>query len=158
VHAPCTNCATLLKPDVDPQGRSSSRKRVLNFMPTRASLTWTAWPENGYFCTTHDHTIPTYRPAASSAPKPSALSKLADSLDDRFRQASDLLLRPAGAVIVTASAKSGHYRQKAYAGRRLPAPARPRNSSIPPRRATGGFGIITADDVVLCGSRNWARH
>ena len=37
-----------------------------------------------------------------------ALEQLADSLDDRFRQAIDLLVATRGRVIVTGIGKSGH--------------------------------------------------
>ncbi|BDY14301.1 hypothetical protein Sulfitobl28_02710 [Sulfitobacter pontiacus] len=41
-----------------------------------------------------------------------ALEQLADSLDDRFRQAIDLLVATRGRVIVTGIGKSGHIAKK----------------------------------------------
>jgi arabinose-5-phosphate isomerase len=64
-----------------------------------------------------------------------ALEQLADSLDDRFRQAIDLLVATRGRVIVTGIGKSGHIAKKIAATL-----ARPRSSSTLPRQATAIWG------------------
>ncbi|MBQ0766006.1 MAG: KpsF/GutQ family sugar-phosphate isomerase [Sulfitobacter litoralis] len=81
-----------------------------------------------------------------------ALEQLADSLDDRFRQAIDLLVATRGRVIVTGIGKSGHIAKKIAAT--LASTGTPAQFVHPAEASHGDLGMITADDVVLAISNS----
>lgn len=81
-----------------------------------------------------------------------ALVVLADSLDDRFRQAVDLLIATRGRVIVTGIGKSGHIAKKIAAT--LASTGTPAQFVHPAEASHGDLGMITADDVVLAISNS----
>jgi len=81
-----------------------------------------------------------------------ALVALADSLDDRFRQAIDLLVATRGRVIVTGIGKSGHIAKKIAAT--LASTGTPAQFVHPAEASHGDLGMITGDDVVLAISNS----
>ena len=81
-----------------------------------------------------------------------ALMALADSLDDRFRQAIDLLVATRGRVIVTGIGKSGHIAKKIAAT--LASTGTPAQFVHPAEASHGDLGMITGDDVVLAISNS----
>ncbi|EEB86009.1 arabinose 5-phosphate isomerase [Roseobacter sp. GAI101] len=81
-----------------------------------------------------------------------ALVALADSLDDRFRQAIDLLIATRGRVIVTGIGKSGHIAKKIAAT--LASTGTPAQFVHPAEASHGDLGMITGDDVVLAISNS----
>jgi arabinose-5-phosphate isomerase len=81
-----------------------------------------------------------------------ALEQLADSLDDRFRQAIDLLVATRGRVIFTGIGKSGHIAKKIAAT--LASTGTPAQFVHPAEASHGDLGMITADDVVLAISNS----
>ena len=81
-----------------------------------------------------------------------ALTALADSLDDRFRQAIDLLVATRGRVIVTGIGKSGHIAKKIAAT--LASTGTPAQFVHPAEASHGDLGMITGDDVVLAISNS----
>ncbi|WP_373027889.1 SIS domain-containing protein [Sulfitobacter sp.] len=81
-----------------------------------------------------------------------ALTALADSLDDRFRQAIDLLIATRGRVIVTGIGKSGHIAKKIAAT--LASTGTPAQFVHPAEASHGDLGMITGDDVVLAISNS----
>ena len=81
-----------------------------------------------------------------------ALEQLADSLDDRFRQAIDLLVATRGRVIVTGIGKSGHIAKKIAAT--LASTGTPAQFVHPAEASHGDLGMITGDDVVLAISNS----
>ena len=81
-----------------------------------------------------------------------ALLTLADSLDDRFRQAIDVLVATRGRVIVTGIGKSGHIAKKIAAT--LASTGTPAQFVHPAEASHGDLGMITADDVVLAISNS----
>jgi len=81
-----------------------------------------------------------------------ALTALADSLDDRFRQAIDLLVATRGRVIVTGIGKSGHIAKKITAT--LASTGTPAQFVHPAEASHGDLGMITGDDVVLAISNS----
>ena len=81
-----------------------------------------------------------------------ALTALADSLDDRFRQAIDVLVATHGRVIVTGIGKSGHIAKKIAAT--LASTGTPAQFVHPAEASHGDLGMITADDVVLAISNS----
>jgi D-arabinose 5-phosphate isomerase GutQ len=76
-----------------------------------------------------------------------ALTLLADSLDDRFRAAVDLMRTCKGRVIVTGIGKSGHIGNKIAAT--LASTGTPAQFVHPAEASHGDLGMITAADVVL---------
>ncbi|MBA96529.1 MAG: KpsF/GutQ family sugar-phosphate isomerase [Sulfitobacter sp.] len=81
-----------------------------------------------------------------------ALVQLADSLDDRFRQAIDMLVATRGRVIVTGIGKSGHIAKKIAAT--LASTGTPAQFVHPAEASHGDLGMITSDDVVLAISNS----
>lgn len=81
-----------------------------------------------------------------------ALSTLADSLDDRFRDAVDLLIACKGRVIVTGIGKSGHIAKKIAAT--LASTGTPAQFVHPAEASHGDLGMITAADLVLAISNS----
>ncbi len=81
-----------------------------------------------------------------------ALVALADGLDDRFRQAVDLLIATRGRVIVTGIGKSGHIAKKIAAT--LASTGTPAQFVHPAEASHGDLGMITGDDVVLAISNS----
>jgi arabinose-5-phosphate isomerase len=81
-----------------------------------------------------------------------ALTALADSLDDRFRQAIDVLVATRGRVIVTGIGKSGHIAKKIAAT--LASTGTPAQFVHPAEASHGDLGMITGDDVVLAISNS----
>ena len=81
-----------------------------------------------------------------------ALTILADGLDDRFRQAIDLLIATRGRVIVTGIGKSGHIAKKVAAT--LASTGTPAQFVHPAEASHGDLGMITGDDVVLAISNS----
>ena len=81
-----------------------------------------------------------------------ALVALADSLDDRFRQAIDVLVATRGRVIVTGIGKSGHIAKKIAAT--LASTGTPAQFVHPAEASHGDLGMITGDDVVLAISNS----
>jgi len=81
-----------------------------------------------------------------------ALEQLADSLDDRFRQAIDLLVATRGRVIVTGIGKSGHIAKKIAAT--LASTGTPAQFVHPAEASHGDLGMITSSDVVLAISNS----
>ena len=81
-----------------------------------------------------------------------ALETLADSLDDRFRAAIDLMLGCKGRVIVTGIGKSGHIAKKIAAT--LASTGTPAQFVHPAEASHGDLGMITAADVVLAISNS----
>jgi len=81
-----------------------------------------------------------------------ALVALADSLDDRFRDAVDVLVATRGRVIVTGIGKSGHIAKKIAAT--LASTGTPAQFVHPAEASHGDLGMITADDVVLAISNS----
>ncbi len=81
-----------------------------------------------------------------------ALNTLAESLDDRFREAIDLLNATRGRVIVTGIGKSGHIANKIAAT--LASTGTPAQFVHPAEASHGDLGMITGDDVVLAISNS----
>jgi arabinose-5-phosphate isomerase len=81
-----------------------------------------------------------------------ALITLADSLDDRFRDAIDLLKATKGRVIVSGIGKSGHIANKIAAT--LASTGTPAQFVHPAEASHGDLGMITRDDVVLAISNS----
>ena len=76
-----------------------------------------------------------------------ALTTLANGLDERFRDAIDLLRHCRGRVIVTGIGKSGHIGNKIAAT--LASTGTPAQFVHPAEASHGDLGMITRDDVVL---------
>jgi arabinose-5-phosphate isomerase len=81
-----------------------------------------------------------------------ALETLADSLDDRFRVAIDMMRACKGRVIVTGIGKSGHIAKKIAAT--LASTGTPAQFVHPAEASHGDLGMITAADVVLAISNS----
>ncbi len=81
-----------------------------------------------------------------------ALNTLADSLDDSFRAAIDLLLAAKGRVIVTGIGKSGHIARKIAAT--LASTGTPAQFVHPAEASHGDLGMVTRSDVVLAISNS----
>ncbi len=81
-----------------------------------------------------------------------ALVQLAEGLDDRFRQAIDVLIATRGRVIVTGIGKSGHIANKIAAT--LASTGTPAQFVHPAEASHGDLGMITGDDVVLAISNS----
>lgn len=81
-----------------------------------------------------------------------ALATLADSLDDGFRTAIDLLLAAKGRVIVTGIGKSGHIARKIAAT--LASTGTPAQFVHPAEASHGDLGMVTRSDVVLAISNS----
>ena len=81
-----------------------------------------------------------------------ALNTLADSLDETFRAAIDLLLASRGRVIVTGIGKSGHIARKIAAT--LASTGTPAQFVHPAEASHGDLGMVTRDDVVLAISNS----
>ena len=81
-----------------------------------------------------------------------ALSVLANSLDERFRAAIDLIMGCRGRVIVSGIGKSGHIANKIAAT--LASTGTPAQFVHPAEASHGDLGMITADDVVLAISNS----
>ena len=77
----------------------------------------------------------------------SAVSALAQRLDDRFSEAVALVLRSRGRVVVTGMGKSGHVGRKIAAT--LASTGTPAMFVHPAEASHGDLGMITSDDVVL---------
>ena len=77
----------------------------------------------------------------------SAVSALAQRLDDRFSEAVALVLRSRGRVVVTGMGKSGHVGRKIAAT--LASTGTPSMFVHPAEASHGDLGMITSDDVVL---------
>ncbi|MEL6450891.1 MAG: KpsF/GutQ family sugar-phosphate isomerase [Pseudomonadota bacterium] len=75
------------------------------------------------------------------------LGVLADSLDDSFRTAIDMLLQAQGRVIVTGIGKSGHIARKIAAT--LASTGTPAHFVHPAEASHGDLGMVTRSDVVL---------
>ena len=81
-----------------------------------------------------------------------ALSTLADSLDENFRNAIDLLLNAKGRVIVTGIGKSGHIARKVAAT--FASTGTPAQFVHPAEASHGDLGMVTQADVVLAISNS----
>ncbi len=81
-----------------------------------------------------------------------ALLSLADGLDNRFRDAIDILNAARGRVIVTGIGKSGHIANKIAAT--LASTGTPAQFVHPAEASHGDLGMITRDDVVLAISNS----
>ncbi len=81
-----------------------------------------------------------------------ALRALADSLDDSFRAAIDLMRDTKGRVIITGIGKSGHIANKIAAT--LASTGTPAQFVHPAEASHGDLGMITASDVVLAISNS----
>lgn len=81
-----------------------------------------------------------------------ALVTLADTLDDSFRAAIDLLLSAKGRVIVTGIGKSGHIARKIAAT--LASTGTPAQFVHPAEASHGDLGMVTRDDLVLAISNS----
>lgn len=81
-----------------------------------------------------------------------ALNTLAAGLDERFRDAIDLLLNASGRVIVTGIGKSGHIARKIAAT--LASTGTPAQFVHPAEASHGDLGMITSADVVLAISNS----
>ena len=81
-----------------------------------------------------------------------ALEALGAGLDQRFRQALDLLERASGRVIVTGMGKSGHVARKIAAT--LASTGTPAQFVHPGEASHGDLGMITAADAVLALSNS----
>lgn len=81
-----------------------------------------------------------------------ALETLAESLDDRFRIAIDMMRACKGRVIVTGIGKSGHIAKKIAAT--LASTGTPAQFVHPAEASHGDLGMITAADVVLAISNS----
>jgi len=81
-----------------------------------------------------------------------ALSVLANSLDERFRAAIDLIMGCRGRVIVSGIGKSGHIANKIAAT--LASTGTPAQFVHPAEASHGDLGMITADAVVLAISNS----
>ena len=81
-----------------------------------------------------------------------ALSTLADSLDENFRSAIDLLLNAKGRVIVTGIGKSGHIARKVAAT--FASTGTPAQFVHPAEASHGDLGMVTQADVVLAISNS----
>jgi len=81
-----------------------------------------------------------------------ALDTLANSLDDSFRAAIDLLLNATGRVIVTGIGKSGHIARKIAAT--LASTGTPAQFVHPAEASHGDLGMVTRADVVLAISNS----
>ncbi|RYH04148.1 KpsF/GutQ family sugar-phosphate isomerase [Salipiger sp. IMCC34102] len=76
-----------------------------------------------------------------------ALSHLSGTLDGRFTQAVDLLLKARGRVIVSGMGKSGHIARKIAAT--LASTGTPAHFVHPAEASHGDLGMLTRDDVLL---------
>ena len=76
-----------------------------------------------------------------------ALEQLADSLDDRFRQAIDLLVATRGRVIVTGIGKSGHIAKKSAAT--LASTGTPAQFVHPAEASHGDLGTVSYTHLTL---------
>lgn len=81
-----------------------------------------------------------------------ALRTLADSLEDSFRAAIDLMRDTEGRVIITGIGKSGHIANKIAAT--LASTGTPAQFVHPAEASHGDLGMITASDVVLAISNS----
>lgn len=81
-----------------------------------------------------------------------ALGILAESLDETFRAAIDLLLNAKGRVIVTGIGKSGHIARKIAAT--LASTGTPAQFVHPAEASHGDLGMVTRSDVVLAISNS----
>lgn len=81
-----------------------------------------------------------------------ALNTLADSLDDRFRDAIDLIMGTKGRVIVTGIGKSGHIANKIAAT--FASTGTPAQFVHPAEASHGDLGMITVADVILAISNS----
>lgn len=81
-----------------------------------------------------------------------ALNTLADTLDNRFRAAIDLLNAAKGRVIVTGIGKSGHIANKIAAT--LASTGTPAQFVHPAEASHGDLGMVTRKDVVLAISNS----
>lgn len=81
-----------------------------------------------------------------------ALATLADGLDDRFRDAIDLMRKCHGRVIVTGIGKSGHIAKKIAAT--FASTGTPAQFVHPAEASHGDLGMITSSDVVLAISNS----
>ncbi|MEX0310929.1 MAG: SIS domain-containing protein [Tateyamaria sp.] len=81
-----------------------------------------------------------------------ALGVLADSLDENFRAAIDMLLNADGRVIVTGIGKSGHIARKIAAT--LASTGTPAQFVHPAEASHGDLGMVTRSDVVLAISNS----
>ncbi len=81
-----------------------------------------------------------------------ALNLLADALDERFRNAIDLMRGTRGRVIVTGIGKSGHIANKIAAT--LASTGTPAQFVHPAEASHGDLGMITRDDVILAISNS----
>lgn len=81
-----------------------------------------------------------------------ALNTLADSLDDRFRAAIDMMRDTKGRVIVTGIGKSGHIANKIAAT--LASTGTPAQFVHPAEASHGDLGMITGVDTVLAISNS----
>lgn len=81
-----------------------------------------------------------------------ALRTLADSLEDSFRAAIDLMRDTKGRVIITGIGKSGHIANKIAAT--LASTGTPAQFVHPAEASHGDLGMITGDDVVLAISNS----
>jgi arabinose-5-phosphate isomerase len=81
-----------------------------------------------------------------------ALRTLADSLDDGFDAAADMLLAVKGRVIVSGIGKSGHIGRKIAAT--LASTGTPAHFVHPAEASHGDLGMVSGDDVVLAISNS----
>jgi arabinose-5-phosphate isomerase len=81
-----------------------------------------------------------------------ALVTLADGLDDRFRDAIDLMRACEGRVIITGIGKSGHIAKKIAAT--FASTGTPAQFVHPAEASHGDLGMITAADVILAISNS----
>ena len=81
-----------------------------------------------------------------------ALVALAEGLDDRFRDAIDLMRATKGRVIITGIGKSGHIANKIAAT--LASTGTPAQFVHPAEASHGDLGMITGEDVVLAISNS----
>ena len=81
-----------------------------------------------------------------------ALNTLADGLDNRFREAVDLIMATKGRVIVTGIGKSGHIANKIAAT--LASTGTPAQFVHPAEASHGDLGMITTADVILAISNS----
>jgi arabinose-5-phosphate isomerase len=81
-----------------------------------------------------------------------ALNTLADGLDDRFRDAIDMIMSTKGRVIITGIGKSGHIANKIAAT--FASTGTPAQFVHPAEASHGDLGMITAADVILAISNS----
>ena len=82
----------------------------------------------------------------------SALGTLADTLDDTFTQAVELVLNAKGRIIVSGIGKSGHIARKIAAT--LASTGTPAHFVHPAEASHGDLGMVTRGDVVLAISNS----